>query len=112
MVMNQSIDALNKFIDDFALKQPNGIVYFYANIQMVINSHLQVLSSDVHIITSDNLATIYILSKSSKSWEGPDMFTPKKDSFTYIENEYLRIESTGDYGKYIVSISPKQEEIF
>ena len=110
--MNQSVTALNDFINDFSLKQPDGVVYFYANIQVVINNHFQLLNSDVHIITSDNLATIYILGQNNKSWEAPDMFTPKKDIFTYVENEYLRIENAGDSGKYVVSISPKQQEIF
>ncbi len=110
--MNDSVIALDNFIEDFALKQPDGIVYFYAAIQFVVNHHMKLLSSDVHIVTSDGLATIYLLGLDAEAPEIPDMFTAKKDVFTYVANEYLRIEGTGEGGKYIISISPKKAEIF
>jgi hypothetical protein len=110
--MNASVIALDHFIEDFALRHADGVVYFYANIQFLVNHHMQLLNSDVHIVTSDGLASVYLLGLDTRTWEIPDMFTAKKDVFTYVINEYLRIEGTGEAGKYIVSISPKREEIF
>lgn len=110
--MNESITALESYINDFALKEPDGIVYFYATIQFDVNGHLQELDSDVHILTSDNLATIYILGLGAKPWELPDMFTPKKDVFTYRKKQCLIIQGKGDAGEYSVGIYPKDMKIF
>lgn len=109
--MERSVNALNDFISDFALKQPSGVVYFYANLQFVTNNQLHLLNSDVHIVTSDNLAAIYILSKESNPLKMPDMFTAKKDVYTYVEGQHLRIDGTAGFGKYTVIISPNQQEI-
>ena len=110
--MNESVIALDDFIADFALRQADGVVYFYASIKFIIAGHEQTLDSDIHIITSDNLATIYILGLGTKAWEIPDMFTPKSDDFVYVNNQYLKITAKGGARKYIVHISPKAIENF
>ena len=108
--MRQSTNALYKFINDFALKQPDGVVNFNSIIQFHVGNNMQKLTSNIHIVTSANLDTIYIMDLNTRSWELPDMFTAEKDSFTYIEQECLRIEGKGPAGNYVVTIYPLVKE--
>lgn len=112
LLMNESVIALENFINSFALKQADGIVYFYADIEFIIDGHAHTLSGDIHIITSDNLATVYILGLDTRPWELPDMFTPAKDDFSYIDKVCLQITAKAETRKYCVRISPKAIENF
>jgi hypothetical protein len=92
--MNESLQNLNRFIRDFNLRQPNGVVAFNAKIDFSTNQSSKTKQSEVHIITSDNLATIYFLSQDINSDGFPDMFDVKNTSFIYISNQYLKVETS------------------
>jgi hypothetical protein len=100
--MKESLLNLNEFIYDFNLRNPNGTISFNARIYFTIDQTIQTKDSEVHIITSDNLASIYFLSSAINSAELPDMFDLRTATLVYINNHYLKIEGN----RYTVSIFP------
>jgi hypothetical protein len=100
--MNESIVHLNSFIGGFNLRKPNGVISFNAKIDFITGGTIKTKDSEVHIITSDNLASIYFINPSINKDGLPDMFDAKNTNLIYINNQYLNIES----GAYSISIFP------
>lgn len=90
--MLESIQNLNQFILDFNLRHPNGIVCFKGKIGYIIDGISHSTESEMHIITSDNIAAIYILNLSNSN-ELPDMFDINKFNFSYTTNKFLTIKN-------------------
>ncbi|MEO7049162.1 MAG: hypothetical protein ABI091_27910 [Ferruginibacter sp.] len=105
--MNISFDALEEFINDFNLAIENGIIAFSAILHIRLNGQLQVITSDVQVITSDNLGTIYLLGLDKNEGYVPDMFEAKKNLFSYTKGTGLKITGTSNAGNFIISVSPK-----
>jgi hypothetical protein len=101
--MKESLSALEHFISDFNLRQPNGVIAFIATIHFDQEGQTQVDESEVHIITSDNIGAIYFLSLDGKV---PDMFSVKEHEFNYVEGSNLNIRSGG----YNVAVFPKKQK--
>jgi len=95
LFMNESLQNLNRFIRDFNLRQPNGVVAFNAKIEFSTNKPTKTKDCEVHIITSDNLATIYFLNQEINTDGLPDMFDAKNTPLIYIVNQCLKIEKDG-----------------
>jgi hypothetical protein len=98
--MKKSLESLNQFINDFNLRQPNGIVCFNAKINFKDDAKTK--ESEVHIITSDNLATIYFLNLNPAMDGLTDMFDINIYSFDYIDKQFLKVENE----KFSLSIFP------
>lgn len=94
--MNESLTDLNRFIQDFSIKQPNGAAYFTAALIFYINGTRSIKYSEVHIITSDNIAAVYFIDPALSDTEFPTVFDIKKDKVIYITGECLRIEKDTD----------------
>jgi hypothetical protein len=90
--MKESLIDLNQFIADFKLRQPNGIVCFNAKINFYKDDDIITKETEVHIITSDNLATIYFLGLETSMDEVADMFDIKSYTFHYIDKQFLKVE--------------------
>ncbi|MEO5944988.1 MAG: hypothetical protein ABIP30_17450 [Ferruginibacter sp.] len=105
--MNISFEALEQFINDFNLTIENGIIAFSAILHIRLNGQLQVITSDVQVITSDNLGTIYLLGLDKNEGYVPDMFEAKKNLFSYTKGTGLKITGASDAGNFIISVSPK-----
>ena len=97
--MKESLTALEQFISNFNLRQPNGVVFFNADIHFENNGHSETVQSEIHIITSDNIGALYILNLPGTDLM--DMFSVKKQLFTCTA-ECLKIEADN----YIVAITP------
>ena len=92
--------AIKNFIEDFHLRQPNGVVVFPAKINFNLNGHIKQRYSEVHIVTSANLDTVYLLNKDLKFEELPDVLKASTETFKYVDNKYLLIK-TKDSGNFI-----------
>ena len=92
--MNESIVHLNSFIRDFNLRKPNGVISFNAKIHFTIGEIIKTRESEIHIITSDNLASIYFINPSINTDGLPDMFDAKNTNLVYVNDQYLKIESS------------------
>jgi len=101
--MNESLVNLTRFIEGFNLRRSNGAVYFNAIVILAINGIEKKEHTEVHIITSDQLGTIYFLNPAIKLYEFPDFFDAKKYLFSYVSGQCLKFE----IGKYIISIYPQ-----
>ena len=107
--MNQSIAALEEFISQLELRESNGVTFFQATIHLLISGNVQVQKSEVHIITSDNLATVYITDLDCAFFKLPQLFEAKKQLFIFINNKYLKIEGNGELEKFTLSIYPDEK---
>jgi hypothetical protein len=100
--MKESLSRLEQFISDFNLRQSSGVITFTATIHFSnAAAESGTVESEVHIITSDNIAAIYFLSVDGKII--PDMFSVKDHRFTYTKAKCLNIEGES----YDVAVFPK-----
>ncbi len=95
-----NIEAINKFITAFNLKHPDGMISFPAKINYNTNGHSRERYSEVHIVTSANLNTIYFLNKNLESEEFRDIFKAPRDIFHFVEDKGLIIKSK-ESDKYV-----------
>lgn len=106
--MVTSSSELNDFIDEFNLKNSNGVVSFPATVNFAIRNIEHVVTCEVQIITSNALNSIYLLHKEDGSFL-PDMFTAAANVFRYINNHCLKIKGLSPkVGEYLVSIFPSR----
>jgi len=99
--MKDSLTELEQFINDFNLRQSNGVIAFTATVQFNDAGQTVIEESEVHIITSDNIGAIYFLSFDGQAL--PDMFSVKDHRFTYTAGKCLRIAGQA----YDVAVFPK-----
>jgi hypothetical protein len=107
MNFEQSITDLENFITDFYLKDYKGVVSFDGMIHFYIEGRLKIFESNVQIITSNHLDTVYIVCNMDNVENMPDMFDPGHFSFTYVKRECLRIRPVDANSKMVVSIFPR-----
>jgi hypothetical protein len=106
--MITSSSELTDFIDEFRLKNSNGVVSFPATVNFAIRNIEHVITCEVQIITSNALNSIYLLLKEEGSFL-PDMFTAAGNVFRYINNHCLKIKGLSPkVGEYLVSIFPSR----
>ena len=105
--MNNSFEALEQFINDYSLTIQDGTTAFPATVHIRLNGHLKIIASEIQIITSDNLGTVYILNLNKTEEHLPDMFEAKKSLFSYSKGAGLKISGSSDGDNFIISISPK-----
>jgi len=103
--MKESLSELEQFINDFNLRQSNGVIAFTATIHFNNAGQTKTEESEVHIITSDNIGAIYFLSLEEQSL--PDMFSIRDHRFSYTSGKCLSIESP----VYSVAVFPKTQNI-
>lgn len=89
----RNIAAINQFITAFHLKHPDGMISFPAKINFNTNGHCRERYSEVHIVISANLNTIYLLNKNLESEEFRDIFKDPRDIFHFVKNKCLIIKS-------------------
>ena len=102
--MKESLSELGQFINDFNLRQANGVIAFTATIYFNTDGQTKTEESEVNIITSDNIGAIYFLSIDEQSV--PDMFSVKDHRFTYTPGKCLSIEGP----VYSVAVFPKTKK--
>jgi hypothetical protein len=97
-------EELDKFIAEFNLKHPDGMISFPAKIIYYINEYPRLRYSDVQIITSADLNTIYFLNKNLQPEDLRDIFRAPEDIFIHQQDKGLVIktENTRD----IIEIYP------
>ena len=106
--MITSSSELTEFIDEFNLKNSNGVVSFPATVNFAIRNIEHVVTCEVQIITSNALNSIYLLLKEEGSFL-PDMFTAASNVFRYINNHCLKVKGLSPkVGEYLVSIFPSR----
>ena len=101
--MNESLLNLDRFIQDFCLRKPNGAIYFNATIIFCIDGNRKAEHSEVHIITSDNLGTLYFLNPQIIIYGLPDYFEARNYHFIYNSGECLKLE----HNNYVIAIFPQ-----
>ena len=89
----RNIEAINKFITGFNLKHPDGMISFPARLNFNTNGHSRERYSEVHIVTSANLNTIYFLNKNLQTEDFRDIFKAPRDIFHYVSDKCLIIKS-------------------
>jgi hypothetical protein len=85
--------AIHQFIADFQLKQPLGVIGFAAKIKFHLNGITKTRYTEVHILTGDNLNTIYLINPDLPFEDLPDTFMAKASTFKYIAGERLEIHA-------------------
>ena len=81
--MNLSTKNVANFISDFKLQQDDKTIYFNAVLEYHLPEEIKKINSEVHIITSDNLSTIYFLNPEIEKLGLEDMFDAKKENIHY-----------------------------
>ena len=95
---------LEKFIEEFALRHPDGMISFPAKILFFINGHPKVRYSEVQIITSADLNTIYFLNNSFQPEDLPDIFKAPDEEFFHNNATGLTIRKV--HSEDYIEISP------
>lgn len=104
--MNASAEALTAFIREFKLRKTDGIVAFPATVQMYTNGKVQVIQSEVQVISSDHLDSLYLLSPDDDLAIIPEMFEAKHYSMDYLPGKCLVINSKDDEPVFSLRIIP------
>jgi hypothetical protein len=108
--MVTSSTELTSFINEFNLKNSNGVVSFPAKVNFAVKNIEHVVVCEVQIITSNALNSIYLLYKEEGASFLPDMFTAAANVFRYINNHCLKIKGLSPkVGEYLVSIFPSRQ---
>jgi len=103
MTKTDSISELDIFLKEYQLKNDHGIAKFDARISILKKGNFHSLDSEIQVITSDGLASIYILKPREDDMDVPDMFDGKKFLFSFDPGRGLKI--SGETGNENVSIS-------
>lgn len=90
----RNIEAINKFITSFDLKHPDGMISFPAKLNFNTNGHSRERYSEVQIVTSANLNTIYFLNKNLQIEDFRDIFKAPRDIFHYVKDKCLIVKSS------------------
>lgn len=88
--------AIDQFIQDFKLRQPDGVIGFAAKILFHIHGHTKIRYTEVQILKGQDLNAIYLIAPDLPFEDLPDTFILKEFTFEYIENHRLEITSKKD----------------
>jgi len=86
-------EALDKFIEDFRLRQPDGIIGFAAQIKFHLNGYIKTRYTEVQILKGNDLNAIYLINPDLPFEDLPDTFMLQASTFEYIANDRLEIYS-------------------
>jgi hypothetical protein len=98
MINEQAID---RFIDDFSLKQPDGVIGFAAKVKFHLNGHTKTRYTEVQILKSNDLYTVYLINPDLPFEDLPDVFMLKASTFEYIPDDRLEIYTKGNTQDYV-----------
>lgn len=104
-----NLQAIDKFIEDFNLKKPDGVIGFAAKIKFHLNGHTKTRYTEVQILKGDDLNAIYLINPDLPFEDLPDTFMLKASTFEYVEKDRLEIfskENTQDFVE-IIPVVPK-----
>jgi hypothetical protein len=96
--------AIDRFIEDFNLKQPEGVIGFAAKIKFHLNGHTKTRYTEVQILKSNDLNAIYLINPDLPFEDLPDTFMLKASTFEYVPKDRLEIiskENSNDYVEII-----------
>ena len=94
------------FIHHFNLRKDKTI-HFVAAVLFMMLGHTIAKESEVHIITSNNLLAVYLLSTAIDTALYPTLFSLGFNSFVFNSPKSLYVKGDSDvYGDYAVSIIP------
>lgn len=97
-------EAIDMFIEDFNLRQPDGVIGFAAKIKFHLNGHTKTRYTEVQILKSNELNAIYLINPDLPFEDLPDTFMLKASTFEYVSKDRLEIfskENTQDYVEII-----------
>ena len=101
-MLNQQ--AIDRFIEDFNLMQPEGVIGFAAKVKFHLNGHTKTRYTEVQILKGNDLYTIYLINPDLPFEDLPDTFMLKASTFGYVPNDRLEIfskENTRDFVEII-----------
>ncbi len=85
--------AINQFIQDFKLRQPDGVIGFAAKVLFHINGHTKIRYTEVQILKGQELNAIYLIAPDLPFEDLPDTFILKDFNFEYVEGHRLEVTS-------------------
>ncbi|RYG37468.1 MAG: hypothetical protein EOO01_30180 [Chitinophagaceae bacterium] len=85
--------VIQKFIEDFNLKQPDGVIGFAAKIKFHMNGHTKTRYTEVQILVGDKLNTIYLINPDLPFEDLPDTFMAKASTYKYTTKDHLSVVS-------------------
>ncbi len=94
-------DVIKKFIGDFNLMQPDGVVGFAAKIKFHINGHTKTRYTEVQILVGDKLNTIYLISPDLPFEDLPDTFMAKASTYKYTPKDHLAVISRDEPENFV-----------
>ncbi len=97
--------AIDNFITDFKLKQPDGIIGFAARVKFHKNGLIKIRYTEVQVLKGNDLNTIYLINSDLPFEDLPDTFMLQDYTFEYIFNDRLEARSKQN-PEYFVEIMP------
>lgn len=88
--------AIDHFIQDFKLKQPDGVIGFAAKVLFHIHGHTKVRYTEVQILKGQDLNAVYLIAPDLPFEDLPDTFILKDFLIEYVEGHRLEITSKKD----------------
>jgi len=85
--------AIDQFILDFKLKQPDGVIGFAAKVLFHINGNTKTRYTEVQILKGQDLNAIYLIAPDLPFEDLPDTFILKEFLFEYVSGHRLEITS-------------------
>ncbi|MEP6676783.1 MAG: hypothetical protein ABJA78_16605 [Ferruginibacter sp.] len=100
---NLSFKNITDFVEYFGLKSAEGAIVFNADIVINKTGESKTVESEVHIITSNRLMTVYLLDDAIADMGIAEMYPAVNYAIVYIPSECLKINI--DEGEKPVSIA-------
>ena len=111
--MQATSTSLIRFIEDFNLMNPQGIVNFIATIEFKVKNAISKIKSEVFILSVNpkSVDSINLLNTEIEELNFPVMFQSGREVFSYIDDVCLIIiGNNAENGDYVVSIFPEKSE--
>ncbi len=94
-------EAIDRFIEDFNFRKPEGIIGFAARVKFHLNGHVKTRYTEVQILKGNDLNAIYLINPDLPFEDLPDTFVLQESTFEYIENDRLEIYSNTHPGNHV-----------
>lgn len=105
---NTSAKNITDFINGFGLRNPLGLVIFKAGIVVHVDGNPKTASSEVQIITSDDLMTVYLMDDAATTdLQIPEMYNAYEHECKFIPWQCLAINVNRETRHFTVAIFPK-----
>lgn len=109
--MKATSTSVLRFIEDFDLMDPQGVVNFMANIEFKADNKINTFKSEVFILSVNpkSVDSINLLNTEMEEMNLPVMFQSGREVFSYIDDICLIIiGNNAENGDYVVSIFPEK----